>query len=173
MSKTKFSIYFFCICFYLIGVIAGILLFLKGEKSIVDHTLGLSIREFLYAQNFSVNTNTFFLEILKWRIGFWGFLVLFYGRKEKNIAWLFLFFFLGIGSGILVEQLTVFYGLRGIFLFFLLEFPHFFFYSFSYLILVNPKNNLFMFLASYIILMVGCLMECYVNPILLYHWLII
>lgn len=169
MSKNRFSIYFLCIFFYLVGVIVGIVLLLRGEESSILNEIGLSLREFLFAQDFALEMKPFFTEILKWRIGLWGLIALFYGSRKKNVILYFLFFYLGMGSGLLVEQLTIMYGLRGILLFFLLEFPHFYFYGFSYLVLGDKQNSGLMLFVSYCILMAGCILECYVNPILLYN----
>lgn len=172
---------------FLTGFAAGVIMINMGKSILLDET-GLFAEEALYRMKYmSVDSNALFCFVLRKRLMFFGTVAVLATTYLGMAACMTAVLWCGMSAGAFLTALMMRYGLKGLVLVIVSAFPQFFFYFPAFLLLMSWSGSLYQAicyrkldgerreeisatrvlgkLAGIILLMLlGCMMEGYVNP---------
>lgn len=181
-EKIKKKHGLFWLVVFALGLVAGTLFinFAAGDRILQS---GVWMEMILSKMTeYEVNVG-FLLHILIKRVGFFTFLALITLLCRRNLVLYLSTAYFGFCFGVVISSVTVVYGFKGMLLLMELLIPHYFIYIPAYILLLhwaqgqkkehikNPKKRtitpffLSRLLLWTVVLISGCVMECYLNPL--------
>ncbi|MGN0401503.1 MAG: stage II sporulation protein M [Acetatifactor sp.] len=172
---------------FLAGFAAGMIIMNIGKSILLDET-GLFAEEALYLMKYiTVDGNALFCFVLRKRLLFFGTVAVLATTYLGLAVCMAAVFWCGMSAGTFLTALMMRYGLKGFFLAIVSVFPQIFFYLPSFLLLLSWSGRLYMAVCFrnrdgewreelsaarvlwklagiFMLMLLGCLMEGYVNP---------
>lgn len=166
------------VLYYMVGFFAGIL---YGNIQSKDYIISMGIfNEYFLKQYYvsDINTTKYLWYVAKIRLFPSAILGLFGGTKLKKEAAAGFVIWTGFSSGLLITSAVMKMGVKGILLCLIALVPQFAFYMASYILLIvylyfYPKVrwNRMKTIVFLLFLVIGILLECYVNPVIVQMFL--
>ncbi|MBD5459580.1 MAG: stage II sporulation protein M [Lachnospiraceae bacterium] len=173
---------------FLAGFVAGVFLMNVGKKTLLENTGFLDEYSLYQMKYMSVESNVFFVYVLRKRLGTMG-VILLLASTYLGLAVLYAYsMWLGASLGMLLTASIIRYGLKGIFLLLTAAFPHYILYVPVWIMMFCSARELYasggisgrggggrdkgqeirrravVFLTMAGIVTVGAWLESYINP---------
>lgn len=173
---------------FLAGFVAGVFLMNVGKKTLLENTGFLDEYSLYQMKYMSVESNAFFVYVLKKRLGTMG-IILLLSSTYLGLAVLYCYAaWLGASLGMLLSAAIIRYGIKGILLVLTAAFPHYILYVPAWIMMFCGARELYrsgglagrggngrdkmqeirkkagVFLAIGGIALAGAWMESYINP---------